>query len=407
MFWNPFVMILKDARRRNVILLTFAIVLVIMVMGVTRFLHHMQPKAPSQLETVENVRSIPGGVECPPSQEYVKLQKQHNREQAKRAQKTGKSAIATIVDSFQAQAGEAQSPEATPSSGAQSNEQTTLQEPSPFLAPPPEAYPMLSSQSRLSAQKAELMKQHVQSAMTQQMGNLFNRWNAPAGQESVASIEEKGQSSEHKGLEKEPEGTTPMIKAGTIFHAVLLTAINSDEPGPVLAKIVSGELKGARLMGTLSNLGERVGIRFETLNMPNMSHTLSIKAVAVDESTARTALSSYTDRHIMVRYGSLLASSFVEGYGFALQHSGERISGYYAHPYHPDQNIPVSNTIWSRMAPKLDPTDKVFVALGNVGSHFSRVLGAQFNQRPTVHVHAGTGIGILLMADLAGLSSDE
>ncbi len=46
----------------------------------------------------------------------------------------------------------------------------------------------------------------------------------------------------------------PMIKAGTIMFAVLDTAVNSDEPGPILATMVSGKYKGAKLIGRLTNL---------------------------------------------------------------------------------------------------------------------------------------------------------
>ena len=45
--------------------------------------------------------------------------------------------------------------------------------------------------------------------------------------------------------------------------------------------------------------------------------TYRIDAFAIDLATARTALASDVDHHALERWGSLLAASFLEGYGNA------------------------------------------------------------------------------------------
>ena len=60
------------------------------------------------------------------------------------------------------------------------------------------------------------------------------------------------------------------IKTGDILFAVLETSVNTDEPGPILATIVSGKLKGSKIIGsfTLPSNADQIVITFNTLSMP-------------------------------------------------------------------------------------------------------------------------------------------
>ncbi|MBS0359407.1 MAG: type IVB secretion system protein DotG/IcmE [Proteobacteria bacterium] len=179
------------------------------------------------------------------------------------------------------------------------------------------------------------------------------------------------------------------IKAGDIMFAVLDTSVNSDEPGPVLATIVQGKLKGARLIGSLSRPqnAERVILNFQTLSIPAASKTIPINAVAVDPTTARTALSSKTDNHYLLRYGSLFAASFINGLGNAYQATGTTIS---------------INGSSATVAQEVSRSvkDNVIIGLGQVGKNWSTVAKQNFNTPPTVYVYSGTGMGILFLKDV-------
>ncbi len=120
--------------------------------------------------------------------------------------------------------------------------------------------------------------------------------------------------------------------------------------------------------------------------MPRYPESFRVEAVAIDQDTARTGLSSYTNNHYLLRYGSLFAASFLEGYGQAFLQSGQTV-------------INGLGTLTS-ISPQLSPAGKVYVALGNVGNKFGSVLENVVDMPPTVHVYAGTGIGILFTADL-------
>ncbi|MGB8807656.1 MAG: TrbI/VirB10 family protein, partial [Candidatus Rickettsiella isopodorum] len=259
--------------------------------------------------------------------------------------------------------------------------------------PNPELRSILDRQAQqISAQKADQLQQQMQTSMSTQASQLFAAWTSP-NQQYVAGMPElnrlgNGLASTLSG--PEANAKAPAVKAGTIMYAVLLTAVNSDEPGPVLAEIVQGKFKGARLMGALSNQGQKVLLSFNTLTLPKLSESVPINTVAIDENTARTALSSDTNNHYWLRYGTLFASAFLQGYGQSFLDYGNTYAG--AVVINPT-NQPIN----------LSPRERAFVGLGQVGQQYASALRSLFNTPPTVKVFSGTPVGILFLSDLPAL----
>lgn len=195
-------------------------------------------------------------------------------------------------------------------------------------------------------------------------------------------------------------GSTPpqkaIVKTGDIVFAVLDTSINSDEPGPILATIVSGKLKGSKLIGSfnLPANADKMVISFNTLSVPGAAKTVSISAYAIDPNTARTALSSNTDHHYLLRYGSLFASSFLEGFGNAFQSANTTVT---IGGTGGGDNITVQNGI-GRSA-----LENAVIGLATVGKSWGQVAQQQFSRPTTVEVYSGTGLGILFTQDLTSL----
>ncbi|NBK99923.1 MAG: hypothetical protein EOM50_18310 [Erysipelotrichia bacterium] len=75
-------------------------------------------------------------------------------------------------------------------------------------------------------------------------------------------------------------GGATLVRAGTIIPGVLISGLNSDTPGPVLAQIVSGKLKGARLMGEMKASDSGIVIQFTKLSMIGQPKTFEINAYA-------------------------------------------------------------------------------------------------------------------------------
>lgn len=185
------------------------------------------------------------------------------------------------------------------------------------------------------------------------------------------------------------------IKAGDIVFAVLNTAINSDEPGPILATVVTGPYRGAKLIGGLqqtrdipgTNGPTAVTLTFNNMNVPALPRTISINAVAIDPDTARTAIASDVDHHYFLRYGTLFASSFLEGYGSAITDAGEVII-----------NNPAGGS--TEFKQKLTGKQEFLAALGNVGQQWGEQMGDTFNRPNTIYVNSGLSLGILFLTDV-------
>lgn len=183
-----------------------------------------------------------------------------------------------------------------------------------------------------------------------------------------------------------------ILKAGNILFAVLDTAVNSDEPGPVLATVVSGSLKNSKLMGTMQvNIdGENIGINFSAINMPGEARSMGLSAVAIDPDTARTALATDVDHHYLLRWGSLFASSFVEGFASAVANSGTTQT----------TTQGAAGTTTTTTQPPLDSKQQLFAGIAAVGTKWSEVVARNFDRPITITIAQGTGIGVLINADL-------
>ena len=194
--------------------------------------------------------------------------------------------------------------------------------------------------------------------------------------------------------ESEAESSTlPIVKMGDVLFAVIDTSVNSDEPGPILATIVSGSLKGGKLIGTfnLPKNAEKMVISFNSLSMPGAPKAISISAFAVDPNTARTALSSETDHHYLMRYGSLFASTFLEGFGNAFQSADTTIT---VGGTGGVTNTTVQNGIGR------STLENAVIGLATVGKAWGQVAQQNMSRPTTVQVYSGTAVGVLFTQDL-------
>lgn len=251
--------------------------------------------------------------------------------------------------------------------------------------------------AQMNAQEQQDLLQQLQTNMTTQASQLFASWTPPPTQTFVEHSEDKnspsGGSGGSTGAKAGQEGGAgaasggPVIKAGTVMFGVLDTGINSDEPSPILATIVLGELKGAKLLGQFTRVDKKVLVSFTTMSLPNVTNSFTINAVAIDPNTARTAIASDVNSHYLLRYGTLFASSFLTGFSQAVSQSGATTTVQ-----------PFGGTTTS--SPPLTTSDKIAIALGQVGTQYAAELGQNFTVPPTVKVDAGVSLGILFMADL-------
>lgn len=265
-------------------------------------------------------------------------------------------------------------------------------------------------QERLSQQISVDQQAQIESmmgAMQGQAGQLVNAWQPPMMQSKTGSYHketkttaaEKTADSKASTQKGGATGTAlssalpAVIKAGDILFAVLDTEVNSDYPdSPVMATIVEGKYKGAKLLGKLavtkgiSGQLDRISLNFTLMNMDAWQTGKSVTAYAIDPDTARTVLASKVDYHYLQRFGAIMATSFVQGYANAIGSSSSTTT------------TGIFGT--STTHPELSPSQKLATAIGQIGQALGSVTQNYVNIPPTVKVDSGVGLGILFMSDV-------
>jgi intracellular multiplication protein IcmE len=213
---------------------------------------------------------------------------------------------------------------------------------------------------------------------------------APAGPQLATSSQGSGNIDDDE-LSKQQ---TIFIKTGDILFAVIDTAVNTDEPAPILATITNGALKGSKIIGNfnLPSNADKMVITFTTLSMKGVNKTMGISAYAIDPNTGRTALSGTTNHHYLQRYGALFASTFLEGFGNAFQSANTTITiggtgGV--------TNTSVQNGIGRSL------TSNAVIGLATVGKSWGQQARQNMNIPTTVQVYSGTPVGVLFLQDVS------
>lgn len=183
------------------------------------------------------------------------------------------------------------------------------------------------------------------------------------------------------------EVTVADQKAGDILHAVLDTGIDSSEPSPIMATIVSGQYKGAKLLGRFMKSGKKVVLQFNTMSIPGYPKSVAINTIAIDPNSNRTSMATDVDNHYFLRYGVLLAASFLKGYADAISNQGSTTT-----------ITPLGGVVQTNE--KLNSKEINQRAIGEVGTTLAEQTKESISGlEPTIYVEAGTPMGILFMED--------
>lgn len=112
-----------------------------------------------------------------------------------------------------------------------------------------------------------------------------------------------------------------IIPAGTVEYAQLLTEANSDAPGPILAEIASGPLKGSRVLGAFEVMDQDyLVLTFEQVVIDGISY--DIDAVALDPKTTNPGMVTDVDHRYLKRVVLPAASAFIEGVAETVAETG-------------------------------------------------------------------------------------
>lgn len=391
----------KNPRARMIMIIMGVLMLIVLLFAIAGLFGKGSKSGDTgAVPAAPNVNNIPGGTSSPVYDEMVE------KENQQRAEDMGTSLpILTNPDQPAAIDPFLQQPVAPPVTEPEvivppevvqlppEPIQQPVQPPQPVYQPPVEQGPRYSDQEYMnmaSALQAYVEVWKVPPAPAQEFS--FN------GEEPQVDDGSSGQGSD--GIAASVSGGTiggggsnvggssgpSFVRAGTVIPAMLLSTINSDNPGPILAQITSGPLAGTRLVGEFSSTGKAVVLSFATMSKPGLG-TFSVDVVAVDDKYG-VGMQTDVNNHYFRRYGLLLAASFLEGYGQAAGRANTVIT-----------TGPFGSTVTQG---ELSSEQIRNVAYGKVGSAVAQNLLTESDVPPTVKLDCDGGcpIGLLFLSDL-------
>ncbi|MBO9428522.1 hypothetical protein [Sulfitobacter sp. R18_1] len=186
------------------------------------------------------------------------------------------------------------------------------------------------------------------------------------------------------------EPPVKMPLPGKILYATMVSEANSDAPGPIVAKVVQGELAGATLLGGFRVANDKLVLEFssitieETMSGKKVNDVFPMSAVAVDVKHVGTGIATDVDRHLFQRVAVTFATSFISGMADAVRAAGQVTSE-------------TPNGITTTM-PELNTREQFLIASGTAAGDVGSIINEVYGNKPTtVKVAAGTPVGILFL----------
>lgn len=171
-----------------------------------------------------------------------------------------------------------------------------------------------------------------------------------------------------------------IIPAGEIEYAQTLLEANSDVPGPVLVTLLSGKLKGSRLIGTFSVQDDYLTLSFSRIVVDGVD--FSINAIAIDPETSLPGMATDVDHRYFRRIVLPAAAAFVEGFASAVAESGRT-------------DVTVTGETVTEETQAASSDQKVATGVEEAGQEVRSILDKMGDVKTLVKIKAGTPIGIL------------
>ncbi len=185
-----------------------------------------------------------------------------------------------------------------------------------------------------------------------------------------------------------------VIAAGSIYYGQLLLEANSDVPSTVLAHIVSGPLKGWKILGEFTVLEDAgmLAIVFNTA-VNDAGDQYDVSAVMLNPKTTLPALRTSINNRYFQRVVLPAAAAFVEGFAQAVADSGRT-------------NVTVSGE--TVIEEEQETTDEQEVASGieEAGQELSEIIDETSDIPPLIIIKAGTPIGIFFTENVVDNDGD-
>ncbi len=176
-----------------------------------------------------------------------------------------------------------------------------------------------------------------------------------------------------------------LLPAGEIVYAQTILEANSDVPGPVLARIMSGPLRGAKVLGSFEVQNEYLTLQFNTIVLDGISQ--GIDAIALDPGTTLPGVVSEVDHRYFTRVVLPAAAAFVEGAAEAIADSGRTTI-----------TISDSGTSATTSSSNTGRDEEIASGIEEAAQELSDILDERANEtKVLVRLESGTPIGLLFL----------
>lgn len=201
-------------------------------------------------------------------------------------------------------------------------------------------------------------------------------------EEARLAAEEQQQVAEEEAAANQADGEI-IQPAGEIEYAQLITEANSDTPGPILAYIASGPMKGGRLIGDFQVSGELLTLNFNKAVYQGQSY--SANAVAIDPDTTLPGMATEVDHRYWKRVIFPTAAAFIEGLTEAISESGQT-------------TVTISGETVTEESQDRDTEEEVASGIAEAGSQIGEILDEMADETEIlVRIEKGTPIGVLFL----------
>jgi len=202
----------------------------------------------------------------------------------------------------------------------------------------------------------------------------------------------------------QPAASPYTVMAGNIIPAVLISGINSDIPGPILAQVSQNVLDsasgkyvlippGSRLIGTYQNANsygqQRLTIAWQRLIFPNTT-SMTLPSMPSADQSGYAGLSDQIDHHYLATFGTAALISLISAgqqIGQMATFGGGGTYGPYGYTQ-PNQFAMAGEVAGS-------------AASNQFGSLRQQMVGNGINRPPTIEIRPGYEFTVMTTQDLA------
>lgn len=255
----------------------------------------------------------------------------------------------------------------------------------------PSRYAQWAEDKYMRALEAPQMVAAFHGGSTLEIGNAREEQSGSAASGSTTSSD--------PNVTLHPPASPYTVMTGSVIPAVMVSGINSDLPGPILAQVSQNVFdtatgksllipQGSRLVGVYRNASsygqQRVQIAFQRLIFPNTS-SMDLPQMPGGDQGGYAGFSDQVNNHYAATFGTAALMSLISA-GQMVAFGGGGTYGPYGY-YQPNQWAMAGETAGS-------------AASGQFGGLGQQMLGQGMNRPPTIEIRPGYEFNVMVTEDL-------